>query len=122
MGVPVCAASLGLRAAVDYAAAAGASAQEYEPRGKAAAEIASIYAFVRQAIGLSTTQQADLSTSREDHLSTSRAADLSTSRKADLSTGREGDTSTERKVELPTRRQVDPPVPTETDFDAGQTR
>ena len=52
MGVPVCAASLVLRAAVDYAAAAGASAQEYEPRGKAAAEIAAVYDLVRQAVGL----------------------------------------------------------------------
>ena len=38
IGVPVCAASLGLRAAIDYAAAAGMTAQEYEPRGKAANE------------------------------------------------------------------------------------
>ena len=53
LGVPVCAASLGLRAAVDYAAAAGASPQEHEPRGKAAAEIAAVYDAVRQAVGLS---------------------------------------------------------------------
>lgn len=42
------------RAAVDYASAAGASALEHEPRGKAAAEIAAVYAIVRQAAGLST--------------------------------------------------------------------
>ena len=62
MGVPVCAVSLGLRAAVDYAAAGGASALEYEPRGKAAAEIAAVYHIVRQAAGLSTGRQAVAST------------------------------------------------------------
>ena len=59
LGVPVCAASLGLRAAVDYAAAAGASAQEHEPRGKAAAEIAAVYDAVRQAVGLSAGPHVD---------------------------------------------------------------
>ncbi len=60
MGVPVCAASLGAGAAVDYAA--GASAEEYEPRGKAAAEIAAVYDIVRRTAGLSTSREDDLST------------------------------------------------------------
>ena len=75
MSVPVCAASLGLRAAVDYAAAGGASALEYEPRGKAAAEIAAVYQIVRQAAGFSTSRDVDLSTRREADKSTRRKAD-----------------------------------------------
>ena len=47
VGVEVCPASLGLRAVVDYAAAAGLSPQEHEPRSKAATEVAAIYRFVR---------------------------------------------------------------------------
>ncbi len=47
VGVEVCPASLGLRAVVDYAAAAGLSPQEYEPGSKAATEVAAIYGFVR---------------------------------------------------------------------------
>ena len=39
LGVPVCPAALGQRAAFDHAGALGLSAQEYEPKGKAAAEI-----------------------------------------------------------------------------------
>ena len=42
MGVEVAAAVLGHRAAVDYAATLGLSVQEYEPAGKAAAEIAAL--------------------------------------------------------------------------------
>ena len=99
MGVPVCVASLGLRAAVDYAAAAGASAQEYEPRGKAAAEIAAVYHILRQLLGLSA--------SRQDHLSTSGEAHLSTSRKTDSSTGREGDKSASREAGSPTSGNAD---------------
>ena len=56
IGVPVCTASLGLRAATDYAAALGMSAQEYEPTGKAAAEIAAVYSSVCQLVGLPTSQ------------------------------------------------------------------
>ena len=98
MGVPVCADSLGLRAAVDYAAAAGASAEEHEPRSKAAAEIAAIYDIVRRAAGLSTSREDDLLTSCEEDVSTSRQGDLSTSRGVHLSTGREGDLPTSREV------------------------
>ena len=99
MGVPVCAASLGLRAAVDYAAAAGASAQEYEPRSKAAAEIAAVYDVVRQAVGLSASREADLPTAPK--------ADLSTSRKANLSAGRQDRLSTSTEDHLPTRGEDD---------------
>ena len=48
LGVPVCTASLGLRAAIDYAAAAGMTAQEYDPRSKAANEATAVYAAVRR--------------------------------------------------------------------------
>ena len=54
VGVPVCPGSLGLRSAIDYAAALGMSAQEYEPTGKAAAEIAAVHSSVCQLVGLST--------------------------------------------------------------------
>ena len=54
LGVFVCPASIGLRAAIDYAAALGLSAQEYEPRGKAAAEIAAVYSSVCQLVNLPT--------------------------------------------------------------------
>ncbi len=87
MGVPVCAASLGLRAAVDYAAAAGNSALEYEPRGKAAIEIAAVYDIVRHAAGLPTSRQVDSSTTTgTDHLSTGREVHLSARRPVHWST------------------------------------
>ena len=96
LGVPVCAASLGLRAAVDYAAAAGDSALEYEPRGKAAAEIAAVYDIVRHAadlpagrqVHLPTCREVDLSTRGTDHLSTSGEVHSPTCRKDHLSTSR----------------------------------
>ena len=50
--VAVAAPSLGLRAAVDYAAAAGRSAAEHDPRGRAAAEIAALFAAVGALAGL----------------------------------------------------------------------
>lgn len=46
MGVAVCPVALGYRAAFDHAGALGLSAQEYEPRGKAAHEIEQVYTFV----------------------------------------------------------------------------
>ena len=58
LGVSVCAASIGLRAAIDYAAALGLSSQEYEPRGKAAAEIAAVYSSVCQLVDLPTSSGA----------------------------------------------------------------
>ena len=56
IGVPVCPASLGLRAAIDYAAALGMSAHEYEPTGKAATEIAAVYSSVCQLVNLPTSK------------------------------------------------------------------
>ena len=62
IGVPVCAASLGLRAAIDYAAAAGMTAQEYEPRGKAATEIAAVYDAICQLVNSPTSRLANMPT------------------------------------------------------------
>ena len=146
MGVPVCAAGLGLRAAVDYAAAAGASAQEYEPRGKAAAEIAAVYDIVHRAAGLPAGRQDALSTSPQHRFRTSRQADMPTSRKPGLSTRRQVGKSTRREEHLctgpaagrstgpqdqastcppagkSTRRRVESPANPERRFDAGQAR
>ena len=69
MDIPVCEAALGLRVAVDYAAAGGASAQEYEPRGKAAAEIVAVYQSIRRLVGLPAFRRADLPTGRQSDLS-----------------------------------------------------
>ena len=89
LDVPVCTASLGLRAAVDYAAAAGDSAQEHQPRGKAAAEIAAVYEIVRHVAGLpasrNTRPPAGKSTCPLVEQTT-----LSTCGKVRLSAGREG--------------------------------
>ena len=130
MGVPVCAASLGLRAAVDYAAAAGASAGEYEPRGKAAVEIAAVYDIVRRAAGLSTSREDNLCTGPQDHLSTSRPDDLSTSREDDVSTSRQVHRSTGPEVHASTGREVHTSTSGEVhgstcrngEYDAGQVR
>lgn len=54
IGVLVCGPAIGLRAAVDYAAAAGTSAAEYEPRGKAAAEAAALYRDLARRLQLPT--------------------------------------------------------------------
>ena len=56
--VPVCPASLGLRAAIDYAAAAGMTAQEYDPRGKAATETADVYRAIWQLVDSPTSRHA----------------------------------------------------------------
>lgn len=54
MGVAVCRAALGQRAAFEHAGTLGLSAQEYEPRGKAAQEIELVYKFMCQLINSST--------------------------------------------------------------------
>ena len=54
MGVAVCPAALGQRAAFEHAGTLGLSAQEYEPRGKAAQEIELVYKFMCQLINSST--------------------------------------------------------------------
>ena len=79
MNIPVCEAALGLRAAIDYAAAGGASAQEYEPRGKAAAEIADVYESIRRLVGLRAIRQADSPTDGQSDLSHCRKGHKSTS-------------------------------------------
>ena len=56
LGVPVCPASIGHRAAIDHAAALGLSAQEYEPNGKAASEISAVYSFTINLVNSSTLQ------------------------------------------------------------------
>ncbi|MCY4230067.1 MAG: AAA family ATPase [Alphaproteobacteria bacterium] len=56
LGAAVCPAGLGHRAAIDHAATLGLSVQEYEPRGKAAEEMAAVYIFAKQLVN-STTQQ-----------------------------------------------------------------
>ena len=50
MGLPVCPASFGYRAAFDHSGAFGLNAQEYEPRGKAADEIKLVYKFINELI------------------------------------------------------------------------
>ena len=89
IGVPACTAALGLRAAIDYAAAAGTSAAEYEPRGKAAAEAAALYRDLARRLDLPQRHPRDPradSPSSQDHLPTSRQAALSASRHG-LATG-----------------------------------
>ena len=91
IGIRVCSASLGLRTAVDYAAAVGLSAQEHEPGSKAAIEIASVYKFIRELVDLPTQRQADGPTAQPADLSTRQArqgSDLSTERQVDFPTGR----------------------------------
>ena len=78
--------SLGLRATVDYAATAGLSAREHEPRSKAAAEIARDYTFICELAGLSTGRQPDAPISRQ----------------ADLPTSRQPTSATDRQVHPPT--------------------
>ena len=56
LGVAVCPASLGHRAAFDHAGGIGLSAQEYEPRGKAAQEIEHVYQFMCQVVNSSTSK------------------------------------------------------------------
>ena len=55
MGLEVCPASLGQRVAFEYAAQLGRSAAEYEPDGKAAAEIREVYLSVSRLLDLSTS-------------------------------------------------------------------
>jgi chromosome partitioning protein len=55
MGLEVCPASLGQRVAFEYAAQLGRSAAEYEPDGKAAAEIREVYLSVSRLLDLPTS-------------------------------------------------------------------
>ena len=56
MGVEVCPAFLGHRVAHEYAAQLGQTAAEYEPGGKAAAEIMAVYVSICRFIDMSTTR------------------------------------------------------------------
>ena len=99
IGLPVCAPALGLRAAVDYAAAAGKSAPEQEPRGKAAAEIAAVYGVVRELLRRAAAEKDNLPTMPLPGLPRSRRADMPAPRKADLSTGRLDNSPTARETD-----------------------
>ncbi len=50
MGVTVCPAVFGYRAAFDHASTLGLTAQEFEPRGKAAVEIIHVYKYVSKSV------------------------------------------------------------------------
>ena len=54
MGLVVCPASLGYRVAFEYAAQLGQSAAEYEPGGKAAEEIDTVYMSIDRLLDMST--------------------------------------------------------------------
>ena len=54
LGIPVCPAAFGWRAAFSDAGALGLTAQEYEPAGKAAMETEEVYRFVSKLIHSST--------------------------------------------------------------------
>ncbi len=57
LGLVVCPASLGQRVAFDHAGGVGLSAQEYEPKGKAAQEIEYVYQFMCQVVNSSTLEE-----------------------------------------------------------------
>jgi chromosome partitioning protein len=59
MGAVACPVFLGYRVAYEYAAQLGQSATEYEPDGKAAAEIAAMYASICQLLDVSTQRRVD---------------------------------------------------------------
>ena len=103
MGVPVCEAALGLRAAIDYAAADGATAQEHAPRGKAADEAAAVYRTIAQLVGVPVSHRSHPPAGPEAGLSASRHSNSSTAPKADSSTGPKVRLSTARQARLPTR-------------------
>jgi chromosome partitioning protein len=64
MGADTCPAFLGHRVAYEYAAQLGQSAAEYEPDGKAAAEIQAVYASICQLLDLSTQRRVGDTTRR----------------------------------------------------------
>ena len=72
MGAATCLAFLGHRVAYEYAAQLGQSAAEYEPDGKAAAEIQAVYASVCQLLELSTRRHIGKETQRGVGKSTQR--------------------------------------------------
>ena len=56
LGVTICPTGIGHRAAIDHAAALGLSAQEHEPRGKAASEAAAVYEFIAEHVNSFATE------------------------------------------------------------------
>ena len=58
MGLPVSPATIGQRVAFEYATQAGQAVTEYEPDGRAAAEIRQLYGSIRQSLNTSTPRQA----------------------------------------------------------------
>ena len=54
MGIATCPAMIGQRVAFEYAAQLGQSAAEYEPLGKAAAEIRQLYQSINRILDMST--------------------------------------------------------------------
>ena len=58
LGLDVCPQSLGQRAAYGDAAAMGLTAPEYDPKGKAAAEIAGVYEYISLLLDKSESQRA----------------------------------------------------------------
>ncbi len=61
--IPVCPYTLGHRAVFGDAGAVGQAAQEYDPKGKGAAEILQVYKYV-----LSTLVQLSKDTTTQEHL------------------------------------------------------
>jgi len=57
MGIAVCPATIGQRVAFEYAAQLGLSASEYEPGGKADAEVRQVYRSIRRILDTSTKRQ-----------------------------------------------------------------
>ena len=66
LGIETCPCDIGSRAAVEHAAALGLTAQEYEPAGKAAGELAAVYAFTAERVSLPTSKLANQSRGEHD--------------------------------------------------------
>lgn len=73
IGLAVSSAALGQRVAFDYAGTLGLSAQEYEPRGKAAKEVQQVYTSTCRAVDVSTSQRKGADHGEETRLATSYA-------------------------------------------------
>jgi len=65
-GMPVCPIRLGQRVAFNRCLLAGQTAQEYEPAGKAAQEVAALMQWTSEAVGLCTSNEMRKSTSAKE--------------------------------------------------------